>query len=255
MKTGTWWKSNVMNFRDYDLSPAKGKSLWENCPLLAIEANPVVGFKFIEDFVNWRGAVVTGTTMTGWTVTAATAGTVAITAGAAGGILEIDSASSTAAQGANVQYDTALFKPAAGKHIWYECRFKVVDTFDKGQLFIGLAEIDTSIIAAGSISTANHIGFLGATGNAGTLVLAGNKATAATTVACSAIAEDTWIRMGFFVNGITSVHHYVNDAIASTTLATANIPIVGLAPSFVCQSDGTNDPILHVDYVRVVQLR
>jgi len=36
---------------------------------------------------------------------------------------------------------------------------------------------------------------------------------------------------------------------------TANIPIVAVYPTFVCQTDGTNDPIMHIQGYRVFQER
>jgi hypothetical protein len=149
------------------------------------------------------------------------------------------------------------FVPAATKHIWAEFKFKVVDTYDKTQLFVGLAELDTTIIASGSISTANHIGAYIAASGAGVATLAGNKASAATTKTLMTIAEDTYVTFGFYVDGVTSVTPYVNGVAlgSSSVLATANIPIVAVYPSFVCQSDGTNDPILHLAGYRIFQLR
>ena len=84
----------------------------------------------------------------------------------------------------------------------------------------------------------------------------GEKAGAeATPVESNTIEEDTYVRLGFKVNGVTNVTHYVDGVAISTSILTANIPIVTLCPSFVCQSGGTNDPIMHLDWVRCVQLR
>ncbi len=53
---------------------------------------------------------------------------------------------------------------------------------------------------------------------------------------------------------ITSVV-YVNGVLTSANHVTANIPIVAIYPSFVCQSAGTNDPIMHIQSYRIFQLR
>jgi len=148
----------------------------------------------------------------------------------------------------------SAFVPAAGKHIWAEFKFKIVDTFDKVELFCGLSEIDTSIIASSAQSTANHIGWNCVTDD-GVLLFAAAKASAAATKAAATIAEDTYITLGFYVNGVTEIEQYVNGVQVGTNHVTANIPIVALYPSFVCQSAGTNDPIMHIQGYRVFQLR
>jgi hypothetical protein len=122
------------------------------------------------------------------------------------------------------------------------------------EVFVALAELDTSIIATSAISTANHIGWYCVTDD-GVLLFGANKASAAATKAAATIAEDTYIKLGFKVNGVTSIEQYINGVLTGTAHATANVPIVALYPSFVCQSAGTNDPIMHIKGYRVFQLR
>jgi len=87
------------------------------------------------------------------------------------------------------------------------------------------------------------------------LLFTGEKAGAGDTGAAATIAEGVYIRLGFHVSGVSSVTQYINGVKTGTAKATANIPIVALYPSFVCQSGGTNDPILHIAGYRVFQLR
>jgi hypothetical protein len=189
-----------------------------------------------------------------YVLTQATAGTGAIST-AASGVLELDCNSTTQGQGVQIQRVKSAFLPAANKHIWFECKLKVVDTYDKVQLFAGLSEIDTSLIASGANSSANHIGWEIATAGAGALTFAGEKAGARGTATSTSIAEDTYISLGFHVNGVTSIQQYINGVATGSEIATANIPVVALYPSFVCQTDDTNDPILHLQSYRVFQLR
>lgn len=235
---------------DPELSSGYTSNLWRTCPLAEYRHDPSIGVLLDEPWVSYNAAATTGD----YVGTQATAGTGAIST-AAPGVLEVDCNSTTQGQGFQIQRTKSVFIPAAGKHIWAEFKFKVVDTYDKVQLFVGLAEADTSIIASGSISTANHVGLYGAASNAGTMVLAGSKASTATTTTGTAIAEDTYIKYGLYFDGVTSVTQYINGVASSNTLATANIPVVALYPSFVCQTDGTNDPILHLQGYRIFQLR
>lgn len=235
---------------DPDLNPAFQTGPWKTCPILEYLHDPSTGVLLDEPFVSYNAAATTGD----YVGTQATAGTAAIST-AAPGVLEIDCNSTTQGQGFQIQRAKSAFLPAAGKGLWFETKVKVVDTFDKVQFFAGLAEIDTSVIGSGAISTANHIGWLCASSGAGVLSFAAAKASAATTKTGTTIAEDTYVKLSMFVDGVTAVYQYVNDALVNATVLTANIPVVALYPTFVCQTDGTNDPILHVKGYRVFQQR
>uniref|UniRef100_A0A6M3XGL9 SO2946-like C-terminal domain-containing protein n=1 Tax=viral metagenome TaxID=1070528 RepID=A0A6M3XGL9_9ZZZZ len=189
-----------------------------------------------------------------YTMTQATTGTWELDADAENGVLSLDCNSTTETQGIQAQKTLASFLPKAGRNIWFEARVKVTGIANlNAELFIGLAEIDTTVIAASAVSTANHLGFSSVTDDCILLANAEKAGTGATTTGVT-IKADTWYRFGFKVSGLTSVSFYVNDAYVSA-LPTANIPIVVLAPTFVCQSGGTDQPVLHVDYVICQQTR
>lgn len=242
--------SRRISVYDPDLSAGYSSNLWKTCPLQEYLHDPMIGVLLDERWNSYNAAATTGD----YVLTQATQGTGAIST-AAPGVLELDSNSSTQGQGGQIQRIKSAFVPAAGKHIWAEFLVKVVDTFDKAQLFAGLAEIDTTIIGSGAISTANHIGFYIPASGAGVYTLAAAKASAAATKAAGTLAEDTYVKLGFYVDGVTSIQGYVNGVPSATAHATANVPIVAVYPSFVCQSDGTNDPILHIAGYRIFQLR
>lgn len=225
-------------------------SLWRTAPMLEFLHDPAMGVLCDECFQDYDPEATNGN----YVFTQATAGTGAISTVDSGAFI-LDCNSTTQGQGVQIQRVKSPFVPAANKNLWFECKVKVTDTFDKCQFFAGLAEADTSIIGSGAISTANHIGWLMAASAAGTATLAGEKASAAGSGATTVIPEDTYVRLGFYVEGVTSVTGYVDGVAQSTTLATANIPIVALYPSFVCQTDGTNDPIVTIQGYRVFQLR
>jgi hypothetical protein len=243
----------VLNFYDEQLNAAFRTGVWADCPLQAIRTEPTVGYEVFEDFTNIDAA-----TLAGYTATQATTGTFALDT-AAGGVALADSNSATQHQGINVQKLGPCFLPAANKDIWFEARIKVVDTYDKVQLFVGLADVDTTLSPNGNLDSGNseYIGFGIETTGAGALSFYECKATAELTDVVGAIAEATYIRLGFKVTGITGIACYINGVnTALTNVVAAGIPVTDvLTPSFVCQSDGTNDPILHIDWYRAVQLR
>lgn len=238
-----------VSFYDPTLSSGYSANLWKDCPLLEYIHDPMVGVLLDEQFQSYDPETTNGE----WVLTQATTGTGAASAVDIG-TLVLDSNSATDTQGVQVQRVKSLFLPAAGKDIWMEWQCKIADTPDFCQFFGGLSELDTTLIAASVNSSANHIGFETVTED-NIAIFAGEKAGARGTVAAAhTFVDDTWVKFGFKVSGVTSITPYVNG-VALTALATANIPIVALYPSFVCQTAGTNDPILHVRALRIFQLR
>lgn len=224
--------------------------VWFNCPLKEYMFDHRIGFLLDERWHSYNAASTTGD----YVLTQATTGTAAIST-AAPGVLELDSNSTTATQGATLQHNKAMFLPASGKDIWGEWEFKIVDTYDKAEVFVGLSELDTTLIATSANSSANHIGWE-ITNDDGVLLFAGEKAGTRGTKTAATIAEDTYIRLGFHYDGTEdTVQQYINGVATGTAIATANIPKVALYPSFVVQSGGTNDPIMHIKGFRIFQLR
>jgi len=249
-QTRSYWKGGVHSFYDEGLNTAVHKGgVWATCPLNAIRCNPSLAHVIHEDFNDVQAA-----TLAGYTATQATAGTFALT-DEVGGVALLDSNSTTATQGINVQKLGECILPAASKDIWFECRFKIVDTYDKCELFAGLAITDTSIISGSDMTASDHIGWECHTDDGIILFGAEKAGTEATPLASTTITEAAYFKFAFHVKGVTSVDHWVNDAKLTTTHLTANIPVVEITPSFVCQSGGTNDPIMHLDYYTCVQIR
>lgn len=232
------------------LSPTYVDGLWPTCPLAEYAHDPSIGVLLDERMTSYNAAATTGD----YILTQATAGSAAMST-TIQGVLSIDSGSTTSPQGANVQRAKSMFIPAADKDIWGEFRVKWTGVGALNvETFVGLSEIDTTIIASSAVSTDNHIGWTSVTDD-GVLLFNCEKATAGATSAATTIVSDTWVRLGFRVTGVTSIQQYINGVATGSAVATANIPIVALYPSFVCQSGGTDQPVLHVGGYRIFQLR
>jgi hypothetical protein len=240
---GTGSTGRQLHYNDDGLN-ANGPGLWASCPLLAILSDPTVGYQFFDHFMGIDKAADS------WIATQATSGTA--TAGVlAGGTVALSAGAATDNQGIQLQLAGGAFVPAASKHIWFECRLRQSQL--ASQFYAGLAVIDTSLIAAGALAHTDSIGFSSVTDD-GVLLANTRAASASTTSSAHTLVADTFVRLGFVVNGVTSVTFYVNGTATATT-HTANIPSAAvLTPSFVCQATGSGTPILSVDYVRVVQL-
>lgn len=239
-------------WRDSGLSPALGSSVWESCPMLAIEADPVVGIRYFEDFV----AQTIGTnTIGGWTFTNATTGAITISATAAGGVALITAGAVTAGQGVNWQIADPSWAVGTAKMFWYEARCLIsgLSTTPKVQFFAGLAAAgSTALITSNAVDTTkDFIGF-GGVSTTGVMLSTTAASSVATTDTGFTWATDVWHKLGIFATP-TAVKFYVDGTVVST-IAT-NIPAGQLAPIFVLQANATVTPILNLDYLRVVGIR
>jgi hypothetical protein len=239
---------------DPAINPTHVTGLWQTCPILEYLHDPSIGVYYDEGFTSYNAAATTGD----WTLTQATSGTATI-ATAAPGRLSIDAGATTDNQGVNLQRLKAAFVPAANKSLWYETKVTLTAStppVTRAQLFIGLAASDTTIIAAGAQSTNNRIGWQILDGALLVSSFTCDKAGTGTTATGHTFVAATAVRLGFFYDGVAdTVQQYINGVATGSAVATANIPKAAIYPSFVVQSDGTDQPILHVDGLRIFQLR
>ena len=221
--------------------------LWAKQPRDFQDLN--VGFGIQDDFLSFDDASVQ------WLLTQATAGTAACDVAAKGGVLLLDSASSTNNQGAQLQLGGAAaassFIASATSKIYYEARVKLTDIGSTTvQFFAGLSEIDSTLFASAANSSANHVGAEAI--NTTALGVHSEKAgSRSSSASVHTIADGTYFKIGFVIDGVSKVTPFVNGE--AKTAITTNVPIVELTPSFVCHSSGTTDPILHIDWVACYQ--
>ena len=225
-------------------------TLWNQAPLAQVSIGGLdQGFGFIDDFLAFDDASAR------WLLTQASAGTVAMDVAAQGGVLLMDSNSTTNNQGVQIQMGGAIaassFIASAASKIYYEARVKIADIGSTTcQMFAGLAEVDASVFASAANSTANHIGFEAI--NTTAMGIHSQKATSrSSTAAVHTVVDDDYVKLGFVVDGLTKITPFVNGV--AQTAITSDIPILGMTPTFVCHSSGTTDPILHVDWVACYQ--
>jgi len=249
MATKSIWKSKNLIIYD-DRYPSILSSLWKDCPLLAWYNDPSIGTYLFEDFNNYHAA-----TLAGYTATQATSGTFTL-GDEEYGTAVLNAGASTQHKGINVQKNGLMVKPAAGKTIWFECRFKATNP-TKLQGFIGLASTDTTLMPSGVMDSSNseYIGAGSPTTAAGVAKLYGCKATTEGTVNSIFTFGTSYITFAMKIDGISNVYYSVDNVVGSNTLGTSYIPTNALTPSFICQSDGVSQPTLTIDYYRVFQLR
>jgi hypothetical protein len=221
-------------------------SLWKGCAFQTLERDENRGYAMSDNFLT----LPTGK----YTATQATTGTFALS-DAEGGVALADSGSTTVVQGINVQLNSTVGAPfftQATGIMWFEARLKAADITDSGlqkgpEFFCGLSEIDTTVIGTSANTSANHIGFESVSDDNVLLFhaeVAGVRTSS--TASIHTLVDDTYVRLGFKVVNRARIEVYVNGVKVDTL--TAGFPLVGLTPTFVCQSGGTTDPILHLDW-------
>ena len=218
-------------------------TIWDDCELGNGRDDLGRGFFFRDDFLD----LPTGK----YTAMQATTGTFALD-DAEGGVALADCNSVTSAQGINVQKAGEFIKCGVARtKQFFEARVKVADIATGPELFVGLAVVDTTVIASSAL-TAQAIGFKTLTDD-GVLLATCKDGTSETTVgSIHTLVDDAWVKLGFMVEGSVAdstavVSFYVNGVYKGKI--TANIPTTELTVTFVCQSAGTTDPILHIDWV------
>ncbi|KKM85347.1 hypothetical protein LCGC14_1290000, partial [marine sediment metagenome] len=176
-------------------------------------------------------------------------------AATAGGVLLLTCQATTDDASEQLTHKGAGFLLAAGKTIWYETRLKIVGDVQSEHSF-GLVADGEDLTAVADVLPADGISFStqDATLAAALTVSKGGTNTGAV-AGVHTLVSGTYVTLGFLIDGVTSVTPYVNGV--AGTAATATIPDTEhLAPYFLVRNgDGTTQQVMHVDYVKVVQLR
>jgi len=139
-----------------------------------------------------------------WTVTAGTVTTAAVESG----VMTI--ATSTA--DAHVYSINPVVKATAGRTITFECYCKVSSIGTTGSAFVGLSDTSGTlpVVAATGVfnGTQKGIGFVFTTSTVKGIT--GDGATIPTAITGATTVADTYVRIGFVVQGTTSCKFYVN---------------------------------------------
>lgn len=151
-----------------------------------------------------------------WTVTETDAGATQALTDGDGGLLLI---TNTAADNdlVSLQKKGESFRFATGKPLFFEARFKVSDA-TQSDIVIGLQITDTT-----PLDVTDGVFFIKADGAATVDFLVEKNNTATTASAIATMADDTFIRLGFYYDGVSAVQYYVNGTYTGTSVTT-NLP-------------------------------
>lgn len=190
-----------------------------------------------------------------WTETL-NSGTVAMTA-VNGGALLITCANTDEAI-TQIQRTSAGWLPTAGKKTFFKARMKVADA-DLTDILIGLAAIDTTLVAASAIGVTDALAFFKAATDTSFTFYNRKDATTGSTSAASigTVANDTYFTVGFAYDGVDKVYYMFNDVVlGSVDGSSTYLPDAQLSPSICIGQEGTGGALTAtIDYIMVAQER
>lgn len=148
-----------------------------------------------------------------------------------------------------LQYGSETFLMAAGKKAWFQARVKVSDATESDWV-IGLQITDTSPLAV-----SDGIYFQSDDGDALVDFHVTKNSTSTSKTAAVTAADDTWMVLGFYYNGVDAVEAWA-DGSKVADLAVTNLPDDEvLTVSFGIQNGAAAAKVMSVDYILVAKER
>lgn len=240
-----------MSIKDLNYRAAVGKStqtatsrmpspaIWQDCPWFELEKGNKEGYAYFDDlvgnYVQAANVAASASTLADpWAAfTNATAGaTVAVVVSPTDAIGAMKLNSTTAQEGVHAGLHagknlTALIDPPSSTNrIWFEGRIKSSSiTTTENCLFFGLMEVGrlltlgTIATGGGAVAAVDHIGFLKATVTAPTAIQTsiGDGTSTIIDAAAATLVANTYVKLGFYWNGVIGTF-YVNGVANATTI-------------------------------------
>ena len=183
-----------------------------------------------------------------WTVTETQAGATQALTDGDGGLLLI---TNTAADDdlVSLQKVGESYRFASGKELFFEARFKVSDA-TQSDVVVGLQITDST-----PLNVTDGVFFIKADGSTSVSLLVEKDNTATTTSSVATMANDTFITLGFYYNGASSIQYSVNGAVKGTSVTT-NLPDdEDMTVTIAIQNGEAVAKTMTVDYVFVAKER
>jgi hypothetical protein len=141
------------------------------------------------------------------------------------------------------------WKFIAGKKLWFEARFKVSDA-TQSDFIMGLQITDTTPLAV-----SDGVYFRKDDGDANLDFVVTKDSTATTQTAFSTAADDTYMRLGFYYNGVDAIEVFKDGVKLATSVTTNLVDDEELTISFGVQNGEAVAKTMSVDFICVVAER
>jgi hypothetical protein len=200
--------------------------------------------KFLDDFTNTPFAAANSPAA--YTTTLVNLSTVALEAGATGGVLLITTAGAEN-DGANVQAQGEAFLLASGKECYFGAKVKI-SAATESDLLVGLCITNTALLGGMTDGV-----YFRKVDDGTTLTFVLEKNSSETSTSYGAISADTWYTLEFYFDG-TNVDWYVNGVL-QTRPVTTNLPNTEyLTPSVQVLTGAVASITGRVDWIRAIQI-
>ena len=136
----------------------------------------------------------------------------------------------------------------SGKKLFFEARFKVSNA-TQSDVVMGLQITDAT-----PLDVSDGVFFL-KSDDSTTISLLVEKNNTATTTSVGTLADDTYIRLGFYYDGNSSIQAFVNGTYVATSATTNLVDDEDLTISFALQNGNAVARTMTVDYVYVAKER
>jgi len=187
-------------------------------------------------------------TAANWTVTETQAGATQALADGDGGLLLLTNSAADDDLCA-LQKVGESYRFAAGKQLFFEARFKVSDA-TQSDVVMGLQITDTT-----PLDVSDGVFFIKPDGAATVNFLVEKNNTATTASAVATMVDDTFIRLGFWYDGVASVYYFVNGVLGGKSATTNLVDDEDLTVSFAIQNGEAAAKTMTVDYIFVAKER
>lgn len=217
------------------------RKFWQDLPRMDF-------VEYVNDFTRTGDYLATD-----WTITALQGtNTIAVNTGAHGGVLDLVTGG-TENDGSGYNFKIEAFKPALGKAIEFEARFKINDV-TQSDFIIGLQITDTTPFAV-----SNGIYFQSDDGDALLDFHAVKASVDGSSLGLATLVDDTYVKIGFYYDGATTnptIDIYVNDIRVGALNATTYLPTAEeLCLSLAFTTGEGVAQTLSLDYLRVCAQR
>jgi len=206
------------------------------------------------DFLEWVNdfSKTSDYTAGDWTITALQGtNTIAISTGVENGILVLTTGA-TENDGSGYQQKIEAFLPQAGKAIEFEARFKI-DDVTQSDFILGLQITDTTPFAVSS-----GIYFQSDDGDALLDFHSVKGSVDGALLGVATLANNTWVKVGFYYDGKDSVDVYINDQRVGALPSATYLPVGATEQMCISMAFTTGEAVaknMSIDYIRVVQQR
>lgn len=233
------------------VTAAAANAMWDDCPI-KLDPNYISDFfDFEDDFYE----VDTTATVGKYVADNVGTGTTTLADDVAGGVMLLTCQATTDDAAEQLTLVSAPFFLAAGKTLYYETRLKIVGDV-QSEVSFGLVAKGEDLTAVADVLPADGVSFSNQDATLATdLTLSKGGVNTGAVAGVHTMVSNTYAVFGFKIDGVTSCTPYINGV--AGTAATATFPDdESMSPYFLVRNgDGTTQQVLHVDYVRVVQLR